>query len=596
MSVSNSSRWKKLAWILSSILVVLASLAYGLFLFPFWGIPFNAQRHGNPPLTPAWALEPWLWEDDVNTAAFVDELLAGYAEHDIPVRTVILDSPWSYRYNDFDVDTTLYPNYKEWFAKKQDAGYRIVLWMTSYVNSVNKGLALKDSPEYLEEAKSKGYLTGGGNVISWWKGKGGAIDYSNPEAMKWWRGKQDKVYALGIDGWKLDGAATYNATWISGLPFFYVKSAGGWMTTRTYMDHYYRDELAYGLSKNPEFTTLARAIDRGFHPEGFAPIDASPVNWVGDQEHKWVSQELIAEHGEDGVDIAIEGIEGFESAINSILESGRLGYNVIGSDVAGFSGKEIPPRLYIRWAQFSAFCGLFMNGGHGERRLWLRTPEELEIIREYSWLHTELIPYMYHYVVTGHEGGALLQNPIDQGEHQYYFGEELLVAPIFRDQLDWEVSLPAGKWRYWFDDQKLIEGKVTVKADYALDKFPVYIKAGAIIPMNIERSYTGVGSEEDKGFLTLLIYPDLESHSFEVNREKAESTVFSYEKSDAELRVKLTGKKVPHVLRIAMDSAPSVVSLDGQTLVEGEGYHYDSEKGKLVVKTQVYQGGVYEIR
>lgn len=79
--------------IVLTTLLLLALLVYGLFFYPFWGIPFNAQRHGNPPLTPAWALECWLWEDDVNTGVYVKELLAGYKEHDIPVRTVILDSP-----------------------------------------------------------------------------------------------------------------------------------------------------------------------------------------------------------------------------------------------------------------------------------------------------------------------------------------------------------------------------------------------------------------------------------------------------------------------------------------------------------------------
>jgi len=52
-------------------------------------------------LTPAWALECWLWEDDQNTAGYVDTLLAGYQKHDIPVRTILIDSPWSLRYNDF---------------------------------------------------------------------------------------------------------------------------------------------------------------------------------------------------------------------------------------------------------------------------------------------------------------------------------------------------------------------------------------------------------------------------------------------------------------------------------------------------------------
>ena len=47
---------------------LLLSVLYFCFILPMWGFPFNAGRHGNPPLTPAWALECWLWEDDVNTA------------------------------------------------------------------------------------------------------------------------------------------------------------------------------------------------------------------------------------------------------------------------------------------------------------------------------------------------------------------------------------------------------------------------------------------------------------------------------------------------------------------------------------------------
>ena len=91
-------------------LAVLMIIGYFYWLLPLWGIPFNTQRHGNPPLTPTWALECWLWEDDQNTAERVDELLEGYAANDIPVRTVILDSPWSLRYNDFVADKKLYPN------------------------------------------------------------------------------------------------------------------------------------------------------------------------------------------------------------------------------------------------------------------------------------------------------------------------------------------------------------------------------------------------------------------------------------------------------------------------------------------------------
>jgi alpha-glucosidase (family GH31 glycosyl hydrolase) len=148
------------AWrILKNVLIiftVLSLIYYFGFAFPFRGVPFNAQRHGNPPLTPAWALECWLWEDDSNTALRVDTLLAGYARYDIPVRTILVDSPWSLRYNDFEVDTTLYPNPKEWFGKLQEKGYRVVLWMTSMVNSKSKDTRFWESGLWFDEASKKG--------------------------------------------------------------------------------------------------------------------------------------------------------------------------------------------------------------------------------------------------------------------------------------------------------------------------------------------------------------------------------------------------------------------------------------------------------
>ena len=56
-----------------ALLVLLCGLLiYLVFILPFWGIPFNQSRHGRVPLTPPWALECWLWEDDVNTAARVE--------------------------------------------------------------------------------------------------------------------------------------------------------------------------------------------------------------------------------------------------------------------------------------------------------------------------------------------------------------------------------------------------------------------------------------------------------------------------------------------------------------------------------------------
>ena len=72
--------------------------------------------------------------------------------------------------------------------------------MTCMVNSHNPDTPVKDATDWFNRAKDNGYLTQNGIEIDWWKGKGGFIDYTNPEAMKWWYGLQQQVLDWGVDG------------------------------------------------------------------------------------------------------------------------------------------------------------------------------------------------------------------------------------------------------------------------------------------------------------------------------------------------------------------------------------------------------------
>jgi alpha-glucosidase (family GH31 glycosyl hydrolase) len=64
---------------------------------------------GNAPITPRWAFEPWVWEDNTNTKSSTQTLVQGYQSRKIPVGAVIIDNPWETYYNTGIFDTTRYP-------------------------------------------------------------------------------------------------------------------------------------------------------------------------------------------------------------------------------------------------------------------------------------------------------------------------------------------------------------------------------------------------------------------------------------------------------------------------------------------------------
>ena len=350
------------------------------------------------------------------------------------------------------------------------------------------------------------------------------------------------------------------------------------------MDLYYRTEYEFGKSINPEFVTLARSIDRLYvHPEGFTPMDAATVSWVGDQKHTWKTTGFDGvEDTTPGTDLVMEGIGGFETALKYVLASAKRGYSVVGSDIAGFSGNTIPPRLYIRWVQFSTFCALFLNGGHGERRLWKRSKEELENIRKFSWLHTELVPYMYSHIVECSKGGKPLQRPL-KGEYSYMFGDDFFVAPIYEDSYERTIVLPKGQWRYLFDDREIFSGGTFIKRSYPLNEMPVYIREGAIVPLDIKRDYTGLGEKHSEGFITYLIYPAGHNSFTLFPTSGEEACRINVIKEQNKTTVHLNSIS-PFILLIHSDTKPASVTKNKKA-VSSTDWTFDDKKKKVRMET-----------
>jgi alpha-D-xyloside xylohydrolase len=191
----------------------------------------------------------------------------------------------------------------------------------------------------------------------------------------------------------------------------------------------------------------------------------------------------------------------------------------------------------------------------------------------------------------------VLQKPVE-GKYHYLFGEDFLVAPIYRDNLKSSVTLPAGKWMYLFDDKVLLESEkpVTFEREYPLEEFPVYIREGAIVPLHVERSYTGLGSEANKGSLTWLIYPGVNNHFTVHHPDKSGSSTVAMENFADRIELSLKEMKKPSVFSIHLEQKPSGLSFNGKELNDSTDYQYDAQKLKLTAIKPDLSDGVLIIR
>jgi hypothetical protein len=169
------------------------------------------------------------------------------------------------------------------------------------------------------------------------------------------------------------------------------------------------------------------------------------------------------------------------------------------------------------------------------------------------------------------------------------------VAPIYRDELINEINLPEGNWRYWFDDRESIEGPVTFSREFPLDEYPVYIREGAIIPMNVERAYTGMGDENSKGYLTLLVYPGKQQSFTVYYPDNDRTTLVAVDDRPDSLNIVLQGLQKAHILRVHLSSQPQKVILDNCILYDSLDYQFDRKGQKLMIRTDDYSSGAYTI-
>ncbi|MBN2175446.1 MAG: DUF5110 domain-containing protein [Bacteroidales bacterium] len=220
------------------------------------------------------------------------------------------------------------------------------------------------------------------------------------------------------------------------------------------------------------------------------------------------------------------GFEYVRFHIPTIIGSGLSGYNLASSDLDGiFGGSGASYARDIQWKTFIPVFYAMSGWAPSDKHPWNYGTTVMDISRTYLKLKMRLTPYMYTYCNTAYETGVpavramVLEFPDDvitrgkQTQYQFMSGEWMLVAPVYTAVQERDsIYLPEGRWiDYW--DGTVFEGSQFLN-DYAADltKCPVFIKAGAIIPIYPEMLYD---NQYPKDPVTFDVYPHGNS-SFEL--------------------------------------------------------------------------------
>jgi alpha-glucosidase (family GH31 glycosyl hydrolase) len=188
----------------------------------------------------------------------------------------------------------------------------------------------------------------------------------------------------------------------------------------------------------------------------------------------------------------------------------NVGYAYWSHDIGGHMPGPVEPELYTRWVQFGAFSPILRThttkNPETERRIWAYPEPYSSILRSTFQLRYALQPYLYTEARRTYDTGVAFLRPLYydypesaeayDSKNEYLFGDQMLVAPVIAPAdkstglATEKVWLPKGEWIEW-PTGKHFTGPVTVDRSFTIDQTPVYLHAGAIVPMQPPMRYTG---------------------------------------------------------------------------------------------------------
>jgi alpha-glucosidase len=434
---------------------------------------------GRPFLPPRWALGYHQSRWGYCSADEVRELVSGFERHDLPVDAIELDIEYMDEYRDFTVDDDDFPDMAGLSAELESKGIRLAMIIDAGVQR-KRGYGVYDEGHLQRrfcrlpnDREMRGVV---------WPGWAAFPDFTDPETRRWWGDQYRALLDAGAHGFWHD----------MNEPTTFSLGGEDWppLMTRHAMDgrggaHTEARNLYGMLMARAAFEALRRLRpDRRpwlFSRSGWAGLQRYAWNWTGDTVSTWPM---------------------LRQTLSTVLGLSLSGVGFTGPDIGGYHG-DPSPELYVRWFELGSFLPLFRTHSSYDtppREPWAAAKGLIEGVRGHMRLRQRLMPYLYTTAWQATQTGWPPVRPLfweDEGDPRlarvddaFFLGDHLLVAPVLTEGVrSRRVSLPKGNW-YLLDGSDPIDGGVDVEVPAPLDHTPVFVRAGAVVPMDEDGDLT----------------------------------------------------------------------------------------------------------
>ncbi|OOM79861.1 alpha-xylosidase [Clostridium sp. BL-8] len=492
---------------------------------------------GKPALPPAWSFGLWLSTSfttnyDENT---VNSFIDGMINRDIPLSVFHFDCFWmkEYEWCNFEWDKEVFPDPVGLISRIKAKGIKVCVWINPYIG--------QKSPLF-KEGMDNGYFIKNkdGGIWQWdmWQAGQGIVDFTNPEACKWYTSYLEKLIDMGVDCFKTDFGERIP---VDGVYF----DGSDPLKMHNYYTYLY-NKTVFDLLKEK----LGEENAIVFARSATAGSQKFPVHWGGDCESRF---ESMAETLRGGLSLMSSGF-GFWS-----------------HDISGFENTA-PPEVYKRWVQFGLLSSHSrLHGSNSYRVPWLFDEESVDVVRKFTKLKCRLMPYIYNKAVEANKKGIpvmrsmIMEFPEDRAcdylERQYMFGDRLLVAPIFNFESTVDYYLPRGKWTNIFTNE-IIEGGSWINEKFDFFNLPLMVKENSIIPIGGKDNTCDYNYLEN---LQLHIFNLLNETNAEINDVQGKTLIkVKAERKENKIMIKLSNNF--DGIKIVMRNIHNIKNIQGASI------------------------------